>query len=308
MAFLYKADATRGAQWARLFAQRVPDLPFRLWPDIGDPASVRYLAAWQPPEDLATRFPNLELLFSTGAGVDMYDLSKLPPSVPLVRMVDPEIAAGMTEHITLSVLAAHRDWLTYREDQRAERWNAVPLVRASQRRVGVLGLGVLGKAALTRLKAFGFACAGWSRSAHEIDGVDCYAGEASLDAFLARTDILVCLMPLTDATRGFLNDALFSRLPRGAALINAGRGGHLVQDDLLRALDDGRIGQAFLDVCDPEPLTPGHPFWQHPRVMMTPHIASMTHPESAVEVVLENIRRHQAGLPLEGVVSREHGY
>jgi glyoxylate/hydroxypyruvate reductase A len=172
----------------------------------------------------------------------------------------------------------------------------------------VLGLGVLGTAVLQRLRLFGFACAGWSRSAREIEGVDCNAGEGVLDAFLARTDILICLLPLTPATRGLLDARLFAKLPRGASLIQTGRGPHLNQPDLLAALDSGQLHNAILDVTDPEPLSAGHALWTHPRVRITPHIASATRPESAVDVVLENLRRHREGQPMLGQIDRAQGY
>ncbi|MYM89366.1 glyoxylate/hydroxypyruvate reductase A [Rugamonas sp. FT82W] len=312
--FLYKADPVRGAEWARLFARHAPHLDFRIWPATGAPfadaaeeARVRFLAAWQPPADLAA-LPNLELIFSVGAGVDQLDFSTLPPHVPLLRMVEPGIVGGMVEYVSLAVLAIHRDWQSYAARQRARQWQAIRVLPAASRRVGVLGLGSLAQAALAQLRAFGFACAGWSRSQHTIAGVDCYAGAQALPAFLARCDILVCLLPLTPATRGILNAELFAALPRGAALINTGRGGHLVQDDLLAALDSGQLAHAVLDVCEPEPPGPEHPFWDHPRITLTPHVASMTQPEMAVEVVLDNLRRHAEGLPLQGLVDRGRGY
>ena len=305
--FLYKADPVRGAEWAECFARKAPQLEFRQWPLDADPARVRYLAAWEPPEDLA-RFPNLELVFSVGAGIDQFDFSRVPPQLPVLRMVEPGIVDGMVEYATLAVLALHRDWPVYREQQRAGVWAAHRVRPAASRRVGVLGLGMLGQAVLARLRGFGFPCAGWSRSQHAIDGVECHAGTAALPAFLARTDILVCLLPLTPATRGILDARLFALLPPGAALVNCGRGGHLVQDDLLAALDGGRLSAAVLDVCDPEPLPADHPFWRHPRIVLTPHIASMTQPETAVDAVLENIRRHEAGETPHGLVERARGY
>ncbi|SDH98258.1 2-hydroxyacid dehydrogenase [Paraburkholderia phenazinium] len=311
MTFLYKADPVRGAQWARLFAEKAPQIPFRIWPDgsSGDDAhAVRYLAVWEAPRDLATTFPNLEVVFSVGAGIDQFDLSAIPAHLPVVRMVEPGIVAGMVEYVTLATLALHRDWLTYAAQQREGRWQALRTRVASERRVGVLGLGVLGQAVLTRLASFGFQCAGWSRSPRTLDGIECFAGTESLPQFLARTDILVCLLPLTGATRHILNRDLFAQLPRGAALINTGRGGHLQQDDLLEALDSGQLSAAVLDVADPEPLAADHPLWRHPRVMLTPHVASMTQPDSAVEVVLDNLRRHREGEPLIGLVDRARGY
>lgn len=256
MTLLYKADPVRGAVWGELLAQKMPELPFRIWPDIGDPHAVRFLAAWQPPAGLATQFPNLEILFSTGAGTDQFDFSAIPPTLPVVRMVESGIVQGMVEYVTLAVLAQHRDWRTYRDQQRARTWQAHRVLPASSRRVGVLGLGTLGRAVLERLRSFGFACAGWSRSQQHLYGVDCHHGPEGLQAMLARTDILICLLPLTDSTRGILSWRLFGQLPRGATVINVGRGGHLVQDDMLRALDAGQLGSAVLDVCEPEPLPP----------------------------------------------------
>jgi glyoxylate/hydroxypyruvate reductase A len=308
MTFLYKADPERGAEWARLFAEKAPELPFRLWPDIGDPAAVRYLAVWEPPDDLAERFPNLDILFSVGAGVDQFDVSRLPPDLPVVRMVEPGIVDGMVEYVTLATLALHRDLIDYIARQRARVWEPIRLRSAAGRRVGVLGLGMLGSAVLEKLRGFGFDCAGWSRSPRALDGVRCFAGAGALPDFLARTDILVCLLPLTDATRGILNRELFARLPKGAALVNAGRGGHLVEADLIAALDSGHLSAAVLDVMEPEPPAPDHPFWTHPRILLTPHVASMTQPDTAVSVVLDNIRRHQSGEPLRGLVDRARGY
>lgn len=308
MSFLYKSDPVRGAVWAEQFARKMPELPFRIWPDTGDPRGVRYMAAWQPPEDLATRFPNLEVLFSTGAGIDQFDFSVIPETLPVVRMVESGIIDGMVEYVTLAVLSIHRDWRTYADQQRESSWQAHRVHPASSRRVGVLGLGVLGRAVLESLNGFGFDCAGWSRSPQQIEGVECHAGVDGLQDFLARTDILICLLPLTDSTRGILAKPLFDKLPRGATVINVGRGGHLVQEDLLQALDAGQLSGAILDVCEPEPLPPGHPFWTHPKVVLTPHIASMTQPETAVEAVLDNLRRHKEGLPMVGLVDRSRGY
>ncbi|SEJ58923.1 2-hydroxyacid dehydrogenase [Paraburkholderia diazotrophica] len=308
MTILYKADPERGKQWAQRFAQKAPDMPFRLWPDIGDPAAVHYLAAWQPPADIMQTLPNLKVIFSVGAGIDQFDLSSVPPHVAVVRMTEPGIAEGMVEYVTQAVLTIHRDLFDYAVQQRERVWLERPVRAASTRRIGVLGLGMLGTAVLNTLRLFGFPCAGWSRSPHEIAGVECYTGIESLDAFLARTDILVCLLPLTDATRGLIGKRVFGALPEGASFINVGRGQHVIQQDLLDALDSGRLHAAILDVTEPEPLPPTHPFWTHPRVRLTPHIASATRPETAVDVVLENLRRHRAGEHMIGEIDRTRGY
>ncbi|WP_046114351.1 2-hydroxyacid dehydrogenase [Aquincola tertiaricarbonis] len=306
--FLYKSDAARGRQWAEVFRERLPMVDFRIWPDVGDPAQVRFLAAWEPPPDLVHSFPNLQVLFSSGAGVDQFDLAALPPTLPLVRMVEPGIIHGMVEYVSHAVLGLHRDMPQYRRQQQAGQWQPLPVRPASARRIGVLGLGSLGQAVLRRLVDFGFDCAGWSRSSHEVPGVQCHAGAEGLGRFLARTDILVCLLPLTDATRGFLGAPLFAQLPRGAGLVQVGRGPQLVEADLLAALEAGQLGDAVLDVTDPEPLPAGHAFWRHPRIQLTPHIASMTQPQSAAEVVIDNLRRFEAGEPMTGLVDRIKGY
>ncbi len=282
--------------------------PFSLWPGDGDPKDVRWLATWVPPDDIAATFPNLELVFSVGAGVDQFDFSKIPSHVPLVRMLEPNIAESMVEYVCLAVLALHRDLPLFLSQQRREVWKEFQITTAARRRVGVMGLGQLGQAALERLKAFGFPLAGWNRSPRAIEGVEVFAGTEALPAFLARTDILVCLLPLTDETRGILDAKLFAQLPDGAMVVNVGRGGHLVQDDLIAALDAGKLAAAMLDVADPEPLPAGHPLWRHDKVILTPHVASMTHPETAVRFVLDTIARHRRGEPLPGLVDRSRGY
>ena len=308
MTVLYKANATRGAIWAELFAKRAPHLPFRVWPDIGAAEDVRYLVAWQPPERIMETFPKLELLFSVGAGVDQFDFSALPRSLPVVRMLEPGIAESMAEYVVLAVLGLHRDLIAFIDQQRREVWEEIQVRAPADRRVGVMGLGQLGQAALDRLKPFGFRLSGWNRSPRSIDGVACHAGPETLKAFLAEIDILVCLLPLTEATRGVLNAELFAALPRGAALVNCGRGGHLVAPDLIAALDGGQLSAAILDVAEPEPLPPGHAFWQHPKILLTPHIASMTRPSQAVDFVLDTIARHRRGEALPGLVDRDAGY
>ena len=308
MTLLYKSEATRGREWRRLLAEKTPDLPFRMWPDVGDPADVRYLAGWIIDATLVQSLPNLEIVFSTGAGVDQIDLKAIPPAIPIVRMVEPGIAASMVEYVVMSVLALHRNLIDYIGLQRQKTWTQIPLQPASRRRIGVLGLGMLGEAAARKLADFGFPVAGWSRSPRDLPGIECYSGKSALGDFLARTDILVSLLPLTDETRGLLNADLFGALPAGAAVLSCGRGAQLVQEDLLAALDSGQIGAAVLDVTDPEPLPPESALWSHPKLLITPHIATMTYPETAVDSVIDTIRRHRAGEPLLGLVDRQRGY
>ncbi|MCX2891281.1 glyoxylate/hydroxypyruvate reductase A [Pseudomonas sp. DCB_BI] len=308
MTLLFKVDQARGRAWRALFAEQAPDIEVRLWPDVGEASDVRYLATWQPPDGIAERFPNLEVLFATSAGVDQFDTAALPAGVQVVRMLDPGIVQGIVEYATMAVLALHRDLPLYLEQQRQGLWQDHPIVPAHQRCVGVMGLGNLGQAVLRLLQGFGFALQGWSRSEKQIEGVRCFAGDAGLKAFLADCEILICLLPLTPDTAGILDARLMSALPRGACLINLGRGGHLVDDDLLAALDSGQVRRAIVDVLASEPPGRGHPLMGHPNVWVTPHVGAMTHPESAFRVLLKNLRRHQRGEPMEGVVPRQRGY
>ncbi|VVP20691.1 Glyoxylate/hydroxypyruvate reductase A [Pseudomonas fluorescens] len=308
MALLYKADPVRGEHWKRLFAEHAPDIEWRAWPDIGDPQDIRYLAAWQAPEDVGTLLPNLEVLFALSAGVDQLDLAKLPTNLPVVRLLDPGITRGMCEYATFAVLSLHRDMLRYRQQQMARCWQAHLLQPAAQRRVGVMGLGTQAQQILATLQPFGFALSGWARSEHQIEGVDCFAGAGQLPAFLGQCDIVLCVLPLTEQTKGILNRELFQHLPKGAALVNMGRGGHLIEEDLLEALASGQLSAAVLDVLQQEPAAPDHPFWNHPQILLTPHIAAMTQPETAFGVLLENIRRHQRGESMLGQVDRERSY
>jgi glyoxylate/hydroxypyruvate reductase A len=308
MNIVYKSEPERGQKWAALVAQMAPAASFRLWPEIGNPEEVEYLVAWVPPDNIMQQFPNLKVLFSVGAGADQFDYANLPPELPVVRMIEPGLTSGMVEYVTFAVLGLHRDMPRYLQQQRAGLWQTHPVHTAGKRRVGVMGLGTLGEAVLKPLVALGFDCAGWSRTPRALPGVQCFAGNDRLSEFLARSDILICLLPLTASTEGMLNTALFSQLPPGAALVQVGRGAQLNHDDLIQALDSQQLSAAVVDVTAPEPLPAGHAFWQHPALWLTPHIASQTQPESAVNALLENIRRYERGESMVGVVDRDKGY
>ncbi|MCB2046866.1 MAG: glyoxylate/hydroxypyruvate reductase A [Novosphingobium sp.] len=307
-AILHTGDPARGALWQAVFAEQMPEMDFRCWPEIGNAEEIRYLIAWTLDPELVAALDNLEVVFSIGAGVDQLDLSCLPPHVRVVRMIESGITTTMVEYVSMAALMLHRDMPFYATEQRESRWSHRDVKFCSERTVGVMGLGELGRASLARLNRLGFRTIGWSRSGGAIEGTRCYGGSGQLGDFLADCEILVCLLPLTDETRGVLSRDLFDRMPMGASLINVARGGHLVEQDLLDALDRGQLRYAMLDVADPEPLPEGHPFYSHPAIVLTPHIAGVTRKDTAVHSLIANVRRALAGEPFEGEVDRSRGY
>lgn len=309
MTLLYHGLEARGLVWRDIVAARVPQMPFLRWGhDAVDPQEVRYIAAWNAPTEFIAQFPNLEILFSVGAGIDQLPINALPPQVRVVRMVEQGIITGMAEYVAMACLALHRDLPFFITEQRAGRWSYRHTRLASQSRIGVMGLGELGRAALEVLKPLGFPLSGWSRTARAIEGVTCFAGAEAFDAFLAQSDIIVCLLPLTAETRGILCRETFAKMPEGSAVINAGRGGHLVAEDLIAALDAGQLRAAMLDVTSPEPLPEGHAFYHHPAIFLTPHVAAETRHETAGTVLADNLERLLGGEPLLGEVDRTRGY
>jgi glyoxylate/hydroxypyruvate reductase A len=308
MVLLANIDAERGQRLKQRFREVSPEQVLVLPDDAFEKKDVRYLLTWKIPDDLA-ELVSLEIIFSVGAGVDQFVATGVPQGVTLVRLIDPGLTAMMQEYVTMAVLSLHRDLPAYVAQQEQAVWKQVSLPPpANERRVGVMGLGELGKGALAALANFGFQLSGWARSPHQIAGVDCFHGEDGLQRFLPSVDILVCLLPLTSETRGILNKDLFDRLPTGASLVHAGRGQHLRHDDLLSALETGQLRSAFLDVVDPEPLPDTHPFWRHPKIILTPHVACMTRVEMLATAIAGNLERHRMGKPMVGNVAVERGY
>ncbi len=300
--------------WRARFAALLPELPIVTLGEPFDRRAVHYVASWKHPEGSLAGLPNLAAIFSLGAGVDHIFADSRLPQVPIARVVDPDLTTRMSEYVVLHCLSQLRQLPRYMAQQRAGIWEDdrnQPAAREG--RVGVMGLGELGLDAVAKLRVIGFDVAGWSRSPKVIDGVPTYSGEAGMAEFLARTDILVCLVPLTPETRGMLNRALFAGLARdgrlgGPVLINAGRGGLQVEADILAALAAGELKAAVLDVFETEPLPQDSPLWTHPAVTVTPHNAAMSAPETVAAQVAAQIRRLEAGEPLEHIVDPARGY
>ncbi len=309
MAILFKASADNAELWRREIAARIPDLPFRIWPDVGDPAQVEFALLFRAEPGMLGQFPNLKAVLSTGAGVDgILSDPSLPRHVPIARIVDPWMTTAMGQWVVHAVLHLHRQMDAYAEQQRRGEWKELEEWTEATPRVGILGCGEIGGFAGRALAGLGFEVVGWTRAPKDLGPIRNFAGAAELPAFLAVSEFLVCLLPLTPETEGILDARTFAMLPKGAFVINAARGRHLVQPDLLAALDSGHLAGAFLDVTDPEPLPPDHPLWRHPKVTITPHVAGVTNPYTATAQVAENIRRVRAGAPMLNLVDRDSGY
>src|ERR1700723_501700 len=278
-----------------------------------DPAEIHYAAVWKPiPGELAA-FPNLRVIFNLGAGVDALMADTSLPKVPLVRIAVSDLTQRMTEYVVLHVLMHHRQELYLRACQREKRWAPKVQWPASAISVGVMGPGTLGSDAAKALQHLGFRVSGWSRNAKDIGGVECFHGNDQIDTFLRRTDILVCLLPLTPDTRHILNRGLFARLNRNSllgapVLINAGRGALQNEADILACLNDGKVGGASLAVYATEPLPADSRFWTHPKVVLTPHNAADTDADEISKYVAHQIERFEAGGALENVVDPARGY
>ena len=309
MALLFLSEADPADEWRDALLAEMPDLDIRIFPDrIGNPDEIDIALVWQPPAGELERYPNLKAILSLGAGIDGLIKDPTLPDLPLARMVEPSLTRTMADYVLLAALRHHRRFDFFEREQRRSTWTFAFPKSVEDSTVGVMGLGVLGKAVAEALRDHGFTVKGWSRSAKTIAGVECLHGGGQLESFLAASDILVCLLPLTPETTGILNASLFDKLKRGAFLINVGRGQHLVVDDLLQALDRGHLAGATLDVFEEEPLSPDSPLWLHDRVLITPHVASYCVPKTAAKAVAANIRLARDGQPLNHQVDRGKGY
>jgi len=309
MAFLIIMPGHEADAWVRHIQKLTPGIDLRVWPDAGDPGDIEFVLSWNHPAGDLMRYPNLKCIASMGAGVDhILRDPDLPPAIPITRIVDTAMAASMSEYLVMAALNFIRYSGDYRLEQTEAAWSPRIPRMAGDTPVGIMGMGHLGRSAAAALRAAGFPVAGWRQFAGPVDGVTVFHGSVGRVPFLEKTHLLVNLLPLTGHTRDILNSTTFSHLRPGAYLINAARGEHLVEADLLDAIAVGQLSGACLDVFREEPLPDAHPFWDHPAVTITPHVASLTNPKAVLPRILENHERVLAGQPPLDPIDRQKGY
>ena len=309
MTLLIATPTMKSDAWVRAFDRLAPDLTIRVWPDAGDSNDIDFVLAWETPPGFFTRFAHLKCIASLGAGVDhLLDDPDLPEGVPITRVIDPSITRQMRGYVLLHVLRFCRHSRRFDQDADQEVWRPRIPLRPADLMVGIMGLGQLGLDTARTLEGFDFPVIGWRRTPQAVAGIQVYSGPGALGDFMARSRILVCMLPLTPQTRGLLHAGTFEQLPKGAYVINVARGRHLVEADLLAAIDGGHLAGACLDVFETEPLPAGHPLWHHPKVTVTPHIASLTNPYEVVPQIVANYRRVAAGERPRQLVDIHRGY
>lgn len=304
----FHSDLDDPMAWQATLQAALPDLNFIVGPTCERPEAVDVALVWTPPPQGLRAFPNLKAVLSLGAGVDQLRLADLDPRIPVARLIDDTLTQRMVEYCLTAVLYFHRNMHLHAANQAQRQWTFIAPVSASARRVLVLGLGELGSAVASTLVQQGFQVTGWSRRPKQIVGAVCCHGEEALAQALGTCDVVINLLPLTAQTAGLLNREFFARLRPQACLVQVGRGGHLVEADLLAALEQSQLAGAFLDVFGIEPLPTYHPFWSHPLLRLTPHVASLSDPDQSATSVVENIRRAMLGADLQHAIDRALGY
>ena len=306
MSILIISSGRDPENWIKAFKEEDPDLEIEVYPEVKDPEKVEFVLSWKHPHGIFKDYPNLKVIASMGAGIDHIitdrDISK---DVDITRVIDQQLTEDMSVFV-LSLCLEHLRNLSFHHC--STKWEPQPYKRPEEVQVGIMGLGVLGVAVAEKLIRNKFNVSGWRKSKKDILGVNTFYGEDQLDDFLRNSDILVCLLPLTSETENILNRELFQKLPKDAYLINVARGNHLVEEDLLKMIENGHLSGASLDVFRQEPLPQDHPFWRHDKIKITPHIASVTNPETVVPQLLENFRNMKNDSPLNNLVSREKQY
>jgi glyoxylate/hydroxypyruvate reductase len=306
MRIYFHAIGTKPAPWVDGLKAAIPDAEVADWTP-GAPLAD-YAVVWAPPQQMFDEQPQLKAIFNIGAGVDALLPLAIPAHTLLVRLDDAGMSVQMAEYVCQAVIRHVRELDAYEQATRQGQWTFRKPRSREDYPVGVMGLGVLGTRVAQALRQFEFPVRGWSRSPHELPGVQCFAGEGQFDAFLAASRILVCLLPLTSQTEGILNRRTLGLLQPGGYLINVARGGHVVEEDLLALIDGGHLAGATLDVLRQEPPSVDHPFWGHPKITLTPHTSARTDRDASVAQIAGKIRALQRGEPVAGVVDRVRGY
>jgi glyoxylate/hydroxypyruvate reductase A len=295
--------------WVTALRELDPTLDVQIWPKESRKDEIEFALCWNHPEGILRDYPNLRCICSMGAGIDhLLNDEFFPKDLPVVRIIDPLLAQSMYEYICTVVMYYFRDFDIYKTQQYQSNWKQRSPKSIAQTTIGIMGLGKLGEYSASKFSKIGFNVIGWSRTQKTINGVTSYAGNGQLGEFLSQVYILICLLPLTNETRGILNLENFSKLPFGACLVNVARGEHLIDEDLMTALNEGQLRGACLDVFREEPLSQKHPFWQHKKILLTPHCSSITDPISVAPQVLKNYRLMKSGSPLMNQVDLFRGY
>jgi glyoxylate/hydroxypyruvate reductase A len=309
VALLFYSQFDDPADWGKHLLNAMPGLDFRVWPDVGEPRDIEAALVWKAPEGELRNYPNLKLIINLGAGVDSIVKDRsLPSGIPIVRIADPDMSRMMAQYVLAAVLRHYREFVSFARAQKERRWHYIHPREAPNCSVGVMGLGNLGAMAASELVRQGFRVSGWSRSAKKLEGVESFHGGEGLAPFLSKNEILAVMLPLTPQTDGILDSKAFARMPKGAKIINVGRGRLVDEDALIAALSSGQIAEATLDVFREEPLPPESPLWDFDQVLVTPHLASVAIPRTASRQVAENLRRLKKGEPLLNVVDPARGY
>lgn len=295
--------------WVEALENQHPGLNIYVYPEDHDKEDVEFALTWNHPRGIFQNYPNLKVVASMGAGVDHITSDReLPENIKITKVIDDRLEIDMGTFVLSLILAHQRNLLHYRESQINEKWEPLPYTRNNATTVGILGIGNLGQSVAKRLLKNDFKVIGFSKTKKDLENVQSFAGEDELDDFLEQSEILVNMLPLTKETEKILDKELFEKLPQDAYIINVARGEHLVEQDLLAKVDDGHLSGAALDVFWEEPIRNEHPFWKHPKIRITPHIASVTHPKSVVPQIIENYERMQDDKELMNVVERDKGY
>lgn len=309
MSLLLVAPNRNMQRWKEALLNEDPNLDIDIWPEVPQKSRVQFAVTWRQPEHVLTQYPNLKAVSSLGAGVDhILEDRTVPESLPVCRVVSPSLKQQMKEYVFNAVLNYQRNMMSYYRQKQQGQWTEHQNRPAGDIPVGVMGLGELGAPIARSLAAFGYPVSGWSRSAKTIEGAETFAGPEELELFLGRTRVVICLLPLTGQTRGILDLELFRQLRRPGYLINVARGEHLVEEDLIYALDKEWLSGACLDVFSEEPLPEKHPFWNRPSIMITPHVSSITRPGEVAPQIVENYKRALSGMELNHRVDRTQGY